>query len=731
MGKISRALAALPSSRKSKWFVLVFWLALVASAAPFAGQLFSAADNKTENFLPASAESTKALKLQQQFQQDSSIDLAVVYVRESGITTADRAKADADLATLRGRYGDVSGRPAQVVPARDGKALLYSLSLPIPNEGDTGVAITALVKGFHEVVGDGGDGLVVKVTGAGAATADVINAFSGFDTKLLLLPLAVVAILLLLIYRSPGLWLIPLVTVALADQIANATVYLLATKADLTVSSFSAGLLGVLVYGAGTDYALLVIARYREELRHVEDRHVAMRRALRRALPAIVASAATVCLGLLCLLAADQNSTKGLGPVAVVGVLAALLAMISLLPALLVVFGRWIFWPRVPHAGETARTGGFWWRMGKAIARHPRVTWVTVTLLLAAMAGGLSIISTSTTTTTSECNDVNVTICLADDEGLPLGLATKDVLRNKPDSVIGAELLGEHYPAGTGAPLDIFTTSAKAAEVAGAARMTDGVSEVRTVATKGDLTWLQAIPTDAPDTRAERATIDRLRDRLGQISGADAAVGGSSALNLDLDRTNARDARVVIPIVLVVVFLVLVLLLRSLVAPLLLTLTVVLSFAAAWGVAVLVFHYWLNLPGIDVSMPLVSFVFLVALGIDYNIFLMSRVREEAARAGTRAGMLRGLAVTGGVITSAGLVLAATFAVITVLPIVGWVELGFVVAFGILLDAIIVRSVLTPALTFDVGRRMWWPSRLTTPASTVETSHATRDVDHAS
>jgi putative drug exporter of the RND superfamily len=328
----SRSASSSRAGRIAAWLLVIAWLVIVGIAAPFAQKLFSAADNRPENFLPASAESTKALHLQQAFRQNSTVDFAIVYVRERGITDADRAKANADLAALQARFGVPADQRSQSLPAQDGKALLVLLSLPLPPDQDSGTAITGMVKGFREVVGSGDNGLTVKITGAGAATADVINAFSGFNTKLLLLPLAVVAILLLLIYRSPGLWLIPLVTVALADQVANATVYLLATHAGLTVSSFSAGLLGVLVYGAGTDYALLLIARYREELRHVDDRFAAMRRALRRAAPAIIASAATVCLGLLSLLAADQSSTHGLGPVAIVGVLCALVAMMTLLP---------------------------------------------------------------------------------------------------------------------------------------------------------------------------------------------------------------------------------------------------------------------------------------------------------------------------------------------------------------------------------------------------------------
>jgi putative drug exporter of the RND superfamily len=681
-----RSLITFPAGRRRAWIVAALWVIIVAGAAQFGGKLFSAADNRMQAFLPASAESTKVLQRQENFGQSQSAPLAVVYVRDSGITPADRAKAEADLVELHRRHPDMVGPPPQVIPSTDGKALLYSLALPLPPNVDSGVAISNYVKEFHEVTDDRGSGLTVKITGPAAATADIADAFSGFNTKLLLLPLVVVAILLLLIYRSPWLWLVPLIVVGLADQLANAVVYLLAKHAGLTLSSFSAGLLGILVYGAGTDYALLLIARYREELRRHEDRHDAMRFAIRRATPPILASAATVCIGLLCLLSADQNSTRGLGPVGAIGVACALVAMVTLLPALLVILGRWIFWPQVPRVGDShLPSTGLWRRVGTVVAARPRLTWILTALVLAVMAAGLG--------------------------SLKLGLSTKDTLRHKPDSVIGQELVAAHYPAGSGAPLDVMARANHVGEVTDIVRTTSGVAGVYEVAHSEGLVWLQAVLYAPPDSTQEHDTIDSLRRRVHGVPGAEALVGGGGAVTLDLNRTNLRDAEVVIPIVLAVVLVILGLLLRAIIAPTVLTLTVILSYLAAWGVSALAFRHLFRFPGVDASMPLVSFVFLVALGIDYNIFLMSRVREEAAHHGTRQGTLVGLAVTGGVITSAGLVLAATFSVITVLPLVAWVELGSVVAFGILLDTIVVRSVLTPALTFDLDQRMWWPSRL--------------------
>jgi RND superfamily putative drug exporter len=496
-------------------------------------------------------------------------------------------------------------------------------------------------------------------------------------------------IILLLTYRSPTLWLLPVISAGVALTCAQAVIYLLARYADLVVNAQSAGILTVLVFGAGTDYALLLVARYREELRRHADRHEAMAVALHRAGPAITASGATVVIGMLCLLIAQTNSTKGLGPVAAIGILVGLAVMLTLLPALLVTVGRWVFWPVRPRYGSAEPTAtGVWARVGAGIGLRPRITWIVTTLILAAMALGVTQLDAT-------------------------GLTNKESFRGTPDSVVGEDALARHFPAGAGSPVVVVSRANRADEVRAAVASTEGIepASVTPPVVEGDTAYLQGTLINPPDSQAAYDTVDRVRDNVHAISGAQAQVGGNTAINLDVQRAAKYDRNVIIPIVLVVVFIILALLLRAILAPLLLIATVVLSFAAALGASALVFRHVFDFGGTDSSFPLFVFVFLVALGIDYNIFLMTRVREEAAKHGTRRATLIALAATGGVITSAGLVLAGTFAVLATLPLVAFAEIGFAVAFGVLLDTIVVRSVLVTALNLDIGPRIWWPNRL--------------------
>jgi RND superfamily putative drug exporter len=527
----------------------------------------------------------------------------------------------------------------------------------------------------------------VYVTGPGGYFADFANVFSGFDSTLLYVTAAVVMVILLLTYRSPVLWLLPLTTVFVALTAAQAVIYLLARHAGLTVNGQTAFILTVLVFGAGTDYALLLTARYREELRRHADRHQAMTSALGRAAPAIIASASTVILSLLCLLVAELNSTKSLGPVMAVGIAVGLCAMITLLPALLVIFGRWVFWPLRPTLGSAEPTQrGLWARIGRRMARRPRVVWVVTAVALGALALGV---------TQLEAN----------------GLQSRDSFRTDPEAVRGEEVLARHFPAGAGNPVQVIGRAHAADQLQAVLSDTPGVTAVTRPALRDGYAYVEGTLTSPTDSQAAYQTIDQLRSRVHAIPGTDAKVGGGSAVNLDVLRASRHDRNLVVPLVLVVVLVILGVLLRAVVAPLLLVATVVLSFGAALGVSTLAFNHLFDFAGADPAFPLWTFVFLVALGIDYNIFLMTRVHEEAKRRGTRRGALVGLAATGGVITSAGVVLAGTFAALGTLPLVFVTEIGFAVAFGVLLDTFVVRSVLVTALNLDVGRWMWWPSGL--------------------
>jgi putative drug exporter of the RND superfamily len=681
----ARALVGVASGRRSKWAVLVLWLIILAVLGPLAGKLTGAEKNNAQSWLPSSAESTKVLAVQSRFQSPNIYDGVVVYDRPSGLTSADRAKIAADARQFSGVPGVVHSQQAGPFFAKDGQAAETLVPINLGKKGWNGAETAANHLRAIAKVNTGG--LSFHIAGPLGNAADSANSFKGIDGTLLYATLAVVIILLLITYRSPILWLLPVLSAGAALAASQGLIYLLAAHAGLTVNAQSAGILLVLVFGAGTDYALLLTARYREELRRHEDRHEAMAFALRRAGPAIIASAGTVIVSLLTLTIAELNSTASLGPVLAIGIVVAFAAMMTLLPALLVACGRWVFWPAKPTFGSPEPTArGFWARTGRWIARRPRVVWVTTAVILGAMALGLLGLKSS-------------------------GLTVAEGFRNTPDSVVGQRIVDRHFPAGAGSPVVVISNEQQGAQVAAAFKATPGITGVTGPVPRVGHAYMQGTLTSAPDSQTAYNTVDKVRAAVHAVPGADAQVGGNTAVNLDVNRASSHDRVVIIPVILAVVFLILALLLRALVAPIMLVATVVLSFAAALGVSSLFFNHVFNFGNSDTSFPLFVFVFLVALGIDYNIFLMTRVREETVKHGPRRGALTGLAATGGVITSAGLVLAGTFGALATLPSTFLTELGFAVAFGVLLDAIVVRSVLVTALNLDLGRWVWWPSKL--------------------
>jgi RND superfamily putative drug exporter len=654
----------------------------VAVAGPLAGKLNGAQKNDASEWLPKNAESTQVVDLAKKFTPSDTLPAVVVYQPVGAVSGADQAKAAADAERFAG-LDHVSGKVIGPIPAADGRALEVIVPIKAGKDGWNGIA--PVVKEMRSIAHPSGGR--VYVTGPAGYAADFSNVFQGFDSTLLYITAAIVIVILLFTYRSPGLWLLPVACVFVALTAAQAVIYLLARHAGLTVNGQSAFILTVLVFGAGTDYALLLIARYREELRRHADRHEAMAVALHRAGPAIIASGSTVILSLLCLLVAELNSTKSLGPVMAIGIAVGLCAMVTLLPALLVIFGRWMFWPVRPTLGSPEPTErGLWARIGYRMARRPRVVWLVTAVALAALAVGATGLKAN-------------------------GLQNKDAFRTKPEAVTGEKVLAQHFPAGAGDPVQVIGNATAAPALRSAVASTPGVTGVTPPVVKQGLAFVEGTLTSSSDSQASFRTVDQLRAKVHAIPGADAKVGGGSAVNLDIQRATRHDRNLVVPIVLAVVFGILAVVLRALVAPLLLVATVVLSLAATLGVSALVFNHVFKFAGADPSFPLWAFVFLVALGVDYNIFLMTRVHEESRRHGTRRGALIGLAATGGVITSAGLVLAGTFIALGSLPLVFITELGFAVAFGVLLDTFVVRSVLVTALNLDVGRWIWWPSGL--------------------
>jgi RND superfamily putative drug exporter len=681
---INRVIAFI-CGRRSKWAIVAFWILVVIALGSLASKLQGAEKNDASSYLPGSAESTQELNEQAAFQSKNYNPALVVYVRDSGVTSADLAKAQAD-ARYFASLSEVGGRVAPPFVSKDHKAIETVVGSDLGYNSD----ISGFITTVQNTATKNADGLSVYIGGPAASANDEIKIFKGIDSTLLYSALGVVIVLLLLTYRSPSLWLLPIISAGVALTVAEAVIYLLVEHANLTVNGQSGGILVVLVIGASTDYALLLVARYREELRRHEDRHQAMAIALRRAGPAIIASGLTVVTGMLCLLAAESNDISGLGPVAAIGVAVGLIAMITLLPALLIVFGRWIFWPVRPRYGSDEPTSrGLWARIGTAISRRPRTVWLVTAILLAAGSAGLI--------------------------GFKFGtLTVAQSFRGTPSSVTAQNVLAKYFPAGTGEPVQVISTAASGGAVRTALADTPGIASVTQPVTKNGLTFLQATMVPQPDSPAAYTLVDTIRTKVHAIPGADAKVGGGTAINKDVGAAAAHDRNLLIPLILGVVLLILGLLLRAIVAPLVLIVTVVLSFGAALGISSLFFSHVFGFAGADTSVPLFVFVFLVALGIDYNIFLMTRVREESIKHGTRRGALTGLAATGGVITSAGLVLAGTFAVLGTLPLVEFTEIGFAVALGVLLDTIIVRSVLVTALTLDIGRHMWWPSALAHP-----------------
>ena len=685
MGKL-QAIARVPAGRRSKWAVLVFWLIIVAVAGPLAGKLTGAEKNDSSAWLPARAESTKVLDLYSRFQSPNIFTGVVVYDRPSGLTSADRAKAMTDASRFARVHGVVHGQVAGPFFARDGKAIETIVPVNLGSKGWNGASAAAMA--LRNIARAHANGLATHITGPLGSAADSASSFKGIDGTLLAATLIVVIMLLLITYRSPVIWLLPVMSAGIALTSASALIYLLAKHAGLTVNAQSAGVLYVLVFGAGTDYALLLTARYREELRRHADRHEAMAVAMRRAGPAIIASGGTVILGLLTLTVAELNSTKSLGPVLAIGVGVALLAMLTLLPALLVISGRWIFWPVRPAFGSAEPTAeGIWASVGRRIAVRPRMVWIGTAVVLGVLALGLTGLKAS-------------------------GLTSAEAfVGHHLDSVAGQTVIDQNFPAGAGQPVVVVGNEPQAAQLLAALRATPGITGVTSPVVRDGHAWLEGTLTSAPDSQAAFHTIRVARTAVHAVPGAHAMVGGNTAVTLDIATAADHDRDVIIPIILVLVFLILGLLLRAVIAPIMLIATVVLSYSAALGVSALFFNNVFHFGNADNSFPLFVFVFLVALGIDYNIFLMTRVREEAGQHGPRHGALTGLAATGGVITSAGMVLAGTFAALSTLPVTFLAELGFAVAFGVLLDTIVVRSVLVTALNLDLGRWVWWPSKL--------------------
>ncbi|MFJ7190093.1 MMPL family transporter [Streptomyces bacillaris] len=685
-------------ARSARWLIpvvlLIAWLGIGGGLGPYAGKLGEVATNDQASFLPQNAESTQVIDAQKAFQQNETVPVILVWTSEdegSPVSEAQREAATGALASLAGTEG-VVGKASPALPSEDGLALQGIVQLS-PGLGDELPTVLEKVQEAGAEV----PGTTVQLAGPAASQADLSDAFAGIDGLLLGVALITVLVILVLVYRSVLLPFLIIIGAVFALGLACAIVYALADHDIVRVDGQVQGILSILVIGAATDYALLLTARFREELAVRGDRVAAMRIALRESFGPITASAATVAAGLLALLLSDLTNNRALGPVGAIGIVCSVLSALTFLPAALVLLGHKAYWPARPRPAEDGTGGhGIWSRVAALVDRSPRKVWaITLAALVACAAFAPTLTS----------------------KGVPLD----EIFVNDAPSVAAQQTLGEHFPGGSGNPVVIIAAADRLDMVSEAASRTDGVASVAPVSEGGrpggeplvvdGKVRIDATLEDAADSDSAKETVAALREAVHAVPDSDALVGGYTAQQYDTQRTAEADRTLIVPVVLAIILVILVFLLRSLLMPVLLVTTVALNFLATLGISSLVFTHVFGFSGTDSSVPLYGFVFLVALGVDYNIFLMSRVREESLRHGTREGILRGLTTTGGVITSAGVVLAATFAALGVIPLAFLVQIAFIVAFGVLLDTLVVRSLLVPALVRDIGPTSWWPGAL--------------------
>ena len=725
--------------------LVLAWLAGTGLGGPTFGKLGEVSSNDQSTFLPASAESTQAGEWVSRFTDSEQIPALVVLGLPDGQALAEGAESAGEMEALAG-FGEDLGAVEGVdqiigpVPSEDREAVQYIALVNTESaESDAVVEELRTLAADSQAdlagAGNGGlDGAEIHVAGPAGLAADLAGAFAGIDGILLAVALSVVFVILVLVYRSVLLPLLVLFNSVAALCVAILAIYWMAAEGWIALNGQSQGILSILVIGAATDYSLLMVARYREELRVRTNVATAVRNAWKGSFEPITASAATVAIALLCLLFSDLNSNRSLGPIAASGIVLAWAASLTFLPAVLYLVGRAAFWPSIPRPGVVSRKDarfrqpvdaagapiggletnhGVWTRIGALVAGRPRAVWMVTAAVLLVGAAGITQLQAS-------------------------GVPQTEVLLGESDGKAGQVVLEDHFDAGTGAPATVIAPADRADEILEDVQNADGVASAYLTAEGGGpagsggtsgvpegagpggppaeplevdgQVYLQATLSDPADSSEAEQTVVELREALHAVDPG-ILVGGTTATNLDTNTTAQADVRTIIPLVLIVVLVILMVLLRSVVAPVLLVLATVLSFGTAIGVSALVFNHVLSFSGADPTVPLYGFVFLVALGVDYTIFLMTRAREEAANLGTRAGVLKALTVTGGVITSAGIVLAATFAALVVIPLMFMVQLAFIVAFGVLLDTFLVRSLVVPALTHDIGPKVWWPSKL--------------------
>ena len=672
-----KSIISLITSKRSFWTMLIVGMGL--AAITFGPLQVSKADTSPTSGVPDWAQSSQVTELQKELPNADSTSALVLYRANGPMTESQKLFVESAKVKLAAQ----SSVPAQFQPPTTFSSDQSTALLVIPL--DKTAVTTEISDRVARMRADSKagmpSGLTTYLTGAEGFQADIAAVFEGADITLLITTGSVVILLLLITYRSPLLWIVPLLVVGSADGMSGILAERVASIFGIPLDASVTGILSVLVFGAGTDYALLLISRYREELLVEQNRFTAMGVALRGAGPAILASGTTVILALLTLMFADIQGTRALGIACATGVLVAMLGALVVLPAALLLGGRWIFWPLVPRYGAVNKSdSGLWSKLGKAVSKRPIGVAIVGGLVLLALALGGS--------------------------SLKIGLASTEQFVKQPEAVTGQILLAETFGAGKGSPSEVITKTAYASQVAELSKTVAGVESALPSQANSNITQIDVVINAEPQSAEEYAVIQALRDKLSTVDGADALVGGLDATAYDVQLSYERDQALIIPLILALVFLVLVLLLRSLVAPILLLVTVVASFFASLGAGWLIFNNLLGFPGLAQSTFLYSFLFLVALGVDYNIFLVTRAKEESEKLGIKQGMIKALSSTGGVITSAGILLAAVFAVLGVLPLIALLQIGIIVCLGVLLDTLLVRTVIVPALAFISGENFW-------------------------
>ena len=677
--------------------LILIWLTIGSLGGIAFGKINNVVNNQESAFLPKTSQSTKVINDQANFQNTNNLPAILLTTYKHKINFNDLRNENNLLAEIKTIKGVINTKDNAIVgPIIAKNKQAFEIIVPTNTQFDKSSVINQ-IKNVTKNVNN--SNLKLYVTGPAAIVQAFSNAFSGVNGILTYVAVAAVLIILLIVYRSILLPFIVLLTALFSLTLAILVVYNLALHNVVKLNGESQGILSILVIGAATDYSIFIISRFKEGLHKIESTSDSLLYGLTKAWEPILAAASTVIIALLMLLFSQLNSNRSLGPIAAIGIVSAFLGAMTLLPALLATLGRKSFWPYKITIDSSLKSSKpvsmskFWSHITSLIQARSRMLWLVLSLILIA----LTVIGLPTL----KANGVS---------------QSASILSNSA-AVKGQNILGDYFPAGTGSPINIIANSNKSLQIVSYLTKQSQISSVKIFKNSTNdspkivngLELISATTNDNPQSNRAFNLVTNLRNNLVKIDPS-VLVGGRTATQLDTNNAAKHDLKLIIPLVLIVIFIILILLLRSIVAPILLILSVIISYTATLGVSALVFNHLFHFPGADPSVPLFGFIFLVALGVDYNIFLMTRIKEEAKKNSTKKAVLNGVGITGNVITAAGLVLAATFGALGVIPILFLAQIAFIVSFGVLLDTLIVRTIIVPSICYDLGHLIWWPSK---------------------